>query len=100
MIDRLFVDIRLQPYYLLADVPKTKRGILLNRLAIPDDYFAPLEGKEKIPEKERQEQCRFLLAYAMNICESVLTTDHRKTEQCWWERPPKNVASRKFVGSR
>ena len=100
MIDRLFADIRPQPYFLIADVPKTKRSILMKRLAAPDEYFAPLEGKEKMPENERQEQYRFLLTDAMSICESVLTADHRKTEQCWWERPPKNVASRKFVGSR
>ena len=74
MIDRLFSEIRLKPYFLIADVPKTKRKILMERLAVPDDYFAPLEGKNKMPEKDRKERCRVLLLDAMDICLS--TTHH------------------------
>jgi len=72
MIDRLFSEIRPKPYFLMADVPKTKRKILMERLAIPDDYFAPLEGKDRIPDKERMIHCKILLAGAISQCEAVL----------------------------
>ena len=95
MIDRLMADIRIQPYFLMAGIPKTKRSVLMKRLDVPDDYFAPLDGMKKMPEKERMKQCRFRIVDAMRLCESVLTTDYRPTEPKWWERPPKNSASRK-----
>jgi hypothetical protein len=72
MIDRLFSEIRPKPHFLIADVPKTKRKILMQRLAVPNDYFAPLEGKNKIPEKDRREQCRVLLADAMHQCGGMI----------------------------
>ena len=72
MIDRLFTEIRPRPYFLMAEVPKTKRKILMQRLAVPDDYFAPRKGKNKISEKEKWELCRVLLADAMIRCQSMI----------------------------
>ena len=72
MIDRLFTDIRPKPYFLIADVPKAKRSTLMKRLALPDDYFEPLEGKTKMSEKDRIEQRQVLLGNTRIECIAVL----------------------------
>jgi hypothetical protein len=73
MIGRLMVDIKPQPYFLMADVSSTKRNHLMKRLAIPSDYFAPLNIGKTVSKKDKQEKCQTLLADARSKCLSMLT---------------------------
>jgi len=47
MIDRLFAEIRPRPYFLIAEVPKAKRKILMQRLAVPRRLFRSTGRKKQ-----------------------------------------------------
>ncbi len=86
-VDRLFSEMRPKPYYWLADTPPSKRKELMERLAVPADYFEPFFGKDKMTEKEREEHCRLLLAEAISMCESLLKRNIQTeiaARECWW----------------
>jgi len=75
MIDRLFAEIRPRSYFYMADVPEPKRAELMKRSSVPDDYFDLLEdmkSAKEMPEEDRLELQRSLLADAKNQCMSML----------------------------
>ena len=83
MIERLFAEIRPRLYFFMADVPEPKRAELMKRSSVPKDYFdspEDMKSAKEMPEEDRLELQRSLLADAKAQCMSVLT-DWSQTER-------------------
>ncbi len=82
-VDRLFAAIRPKPYFWLASTPLPERKELMERLAVPADYFEPLFDESEMAE----ESCPAMLDEAVERCENMMKRFIQKKidrEKCWW----------------